>query len=111
MENMITSRYIHTGNSGLTISVCAHDKNKDRGTLVIESSSMGAFHNRLESHGNSYDGFTPEQLRDLARVFLDSAYALETGQIMYLETSPDIVSTKKVPRVTKQAEKSLSPGV
>lgn len=105
MENMIASRYIHTGNSGLTISVCAHDKNKDRGTLVIESSSMGAIHNRLESHGNSYDGFTPDQLRDLARVFLDSAHALETGQIIYLENPPAIVDDKRVRISTIAAEK------
>ncbi len=108
MKNMITSRYIHTGNSGLTISVCAHEKNSDRGTLVIESSAFGAFHNRLESHGNSYEGFTPEQLRDLARVFLDSAYALETGQLMYLEDSPSIVSAKRVATMVAGKEEGKS---
>jgi len=73
----LASRYIHTGNSGVKLSIFRDVRRVDRAELIVENSAFGAFHTELEIRGNDSKGLTSHQLRDLALMFLDSADALE----------------------------------
>lgn len=98
-ELRIDARYIHTGNSGVTITVERDVKKPTRGILKIRNGAFGAFSTEMEVRGNDYDGMTANQLRDLALLFLESAHALDEiengkdGDLMYSnESSPSIIS-------------------
>ena len=107
-ELCLGSRYIHTGNSGVTISVVRDKRSVDRATLFVESMTMGAFDTRLRIRGNDYAGFTSAQLADLSLVFLNAAYQLElTGDASFESQSPSLVDSEGKRR--GEAPKSLIP--
>jgi hypothetical protein len=98
-ELRIDARYIHTGNSGVTLTIERDVRKPTRGILKIRNGAFGAFSTEMEVRGNDYDGMTANQLRDLALLFLESAHALDEiengkdGDLMYSsESSPSIVS-------------------
>lgn len=72
-ELCLGSRYIHTGNSGVTVSVLRNVRRVDRAQVLVETQTMGAFDSCLCLNGNSYEGFTAVQLQDLALVLLNAA--------------------------------------
>jgi len=74
---VLSSRYIHTGNSGVTLTLRRDIKRTDRAELEVENGAFGAFRTSLLVRGNSYEGMTAIQLRDLALMFLDAADALD----------------------------------
>jgi hypothetical protein len=75
----LSSRYIHTGNSGVTFSVNRDVERVDRAEVTVENSAFGAFTTRMGIRGNDYKGMTAHQLRDLALMFMDAADSLDLG--------------------------------
>lgn len=90
-ELCLSSRYIHTGNSGVTISIVRDTRRIDRAEMIVENGAFGAFSTRLEVRGNDYQGMTSAQLQDLGLMFLDAAAQLDRGMEAEFETkSPHI---------------------
>jgi len=81
----LSSRYIHTGNSGVTLSIHRDVEKVDRAELVVENGAFGAFNTTLEIRGNDSDEMTSHQIRDLALMFLDAADLLENDCNIYRE--------------------------
>jgi len=113
-ELVIESRYIHTGNSGVTILVERHIKHPTKAVLKIQNGSMGAFSTEMEVRGEDYNGFTANQLRDLALVFLESAEVLDQikagkdPSFMYeREQNPSIVSANETGYHTAKISRRL----
>lgn len=99
-ELILEERYIHTGNSGVTISVERDVKRPTRAILKVKNGSHGAFSTEMEIRGNDYNGMTAIQLRDLALCFLEAAECLdiygrgEEPRYRFAEESASIVSEK-----------------
>lgn len=74
---VLSSRYIHTGNSGVTVTVRRDLVRPDRAELEVENGAFGAFHSSILVKGHDTEGMTAIQLRDLALMFLDAADALD----------------------------------
>jgi hypothetical protein len=74
---VLDSRYVHTGNSGVTIAVSRSERLPDRADLCIYFGAMGSTDMTFVSKGMDMKGYTAQQLRDLATVLLRSAYELE----------------------------------
>lgn len=74
---VLSSRYIHTGNSGVTLTVRRDLVRPDRAELEMENGAFGAFHTNFLVRGNDFSGMTAIQLRDLGLMFLDAADALD----------------------------------
>jgi hypothetical protein len=115
-ELRIDARYIHTGNSGVTLMVERDVKKPTRGILKIRNGSHGAFSTEMEIRGNDYDGMSANQLRDLALLFLESANTLDDitagkdGVLMYSnENTPSIVPVRghNTSRLSMKMEKFL----
>lgn len=76
-ELCLASRYIHTGNSGVTLTVARDVKNVDRAVLSIRNGAFGAFSTLMEVRGHESRGMSSLQLRDLALMFMDAAESLD----------------------------------
>jgi hypothetical protein len=74
---VLSSRYIHTGNSGVTLTLRRDLVRNDRAELEVENGAFGAFHTSMLVRGHDTSGMTSIQLRDLALMFLDAADALD----------------------------------
>lgn len=91
---VLDSRYVHTGNSGVTIAVSRSEKLPDRADLCISFGAMGSTDMTLVSRGSNMKGYTAQQLRDLATVLLRSAYELERPAEDQWFESPDLGSPR-----------------
>lgn len=104
---ILESRYIHTGNSGVTISVERDVQQPTRAILTIRNGAFGAFSTDMTIRGNEHDGMTATQLRDLALVFLESAELLDEikdGKPVRYQwnDSPSIIGAKHRKRKTPE---------
>jgi len=111
-ELIIESRYIHTGNSGVTISVERDVKRPTRAILKVRNGSHGAFSTEMEIRGNDYNGMCANQLRDLALIFLEGANTLDEikegkpGDFQYSnENSPSILPEDGVEEASRISRK------
>lgn len=76
----ITDRYIHTGNSGAKFTIYRDERRTDRAKIQVHIGAMGLIASSIDIIGPDsceYSGFTPDQLRDLANMFLYAANELE----------------------------------
>lgn len=76
----IADRYIHTGNSGAKISIYRDERRTNRAKMQVSIGAMGLIASSIDIVGPDsceYSGFTPDQLRDLANMFLYAANELE----------------------------------
>lgn len=90
-ELCLSSRYIHTGNSGVTLTVSRDVKKTDRAILSIRNGAFGAFSTVMEIRGNESPGMTSVQLRDLALMFMDAAENLDAEEIPVMHDTPYII--------------------
>jgi len=90
-ELCLGTRYVHTGNSGVTFNVSRDVKRVDRAILSIRNGAFGAFSTSMEVRGNDYNGMTSRQLRDLALMFMDAAAYLDEGELPLMSESADLV--------------------
>ncbi len=90
-ELCLSSRYIHTGNSGVTFSITRDVRRVDRAVVFVQNGAFGAFSTNMEIRGNDYKGLTARQLRDLALMFLDAAAYLEQGELPLTRDTPALV--------------------
>jgi len=89
----LSSRYIHTGNSGVTFTVNRDVKDVRRAEILVTNGAFGAFRTELQIRGNDHAGMTSAQLRDLALMFLDAAAELDAeAEARFEHESPSIVS-------------------
>jgi len=89
----LDSRYIHTGNSGVTIRIDRDVKRSDRAILKVENGAMGAFSTSMRISGNSLEGITSDQLRDIALCFLEAASKLDNRETSPCSHSPHVADT------------------
>jgi hypothetical protein len=87
----LSARYIHTGNSGVTLYVNRDVKRQDRAVLSITNGAFGAFSTEMKIRGNDYAGMTAPQLRDLSLMFMEAAAKLEAGDLPLMNDVPNIV--------------------
>lgn len=67
---------MHTGNSGAKVSIYRDERRTDRASLNVSISAMGLISSNIEVVGQDFDGFTADQLRDFANMFLYAANEL-----------------------------------
>lgn len=87
----LSARYIHTGNSGVTLYVNRDVKRPERAVLTVGNGAFGAFSTRMEICGNDYKGMTASQLRDLSLMFMEAASHLEDGTLPLMTDVPSIL--------------------
>lgn len=76
-ELTLVSRYVHTGNSGATLSIVRNSKRTDGAHLNLKIGAFGKISSDITVIGDEYSGFTADQLRDFAHIFLYAANELE----------------------------------
>lgn len=87
----LSARYIHTGNSGVSLYVNRDVKRPERAVLTVGNGAFGAFSTKMEICGNDYKGMTAPQLRDLSLMFMEAASHLEDGTIPLMTDVPSIL--------------------
>lgn len=103
----LSSRYIHTGNSGVTFQVVRDVERVNRAEVFIENGAFGAFSTVMEIRGNDCYGMTSHQLRDLALMFMDAAAELDSDTAQFERSSPDIVQDDGTRRRSTDLPRSL----
>lgn len=73
---VLDSRYVHTGNSGITFKVQRDIENPQKANIIISNQAMGGFSTKMKVRGVD-SGFTAQQLRDFALMFLESANSMD----------------------------------
>lgn len=73
----IAARYVHTGNSRADFEIYRNDVRSDGAHFVLKIGAMGFINSEIEVVGDEFGGFTSDQLRDLANMFLYAADQLE----------------------------------
>jgi len=106
-ELSLDSRYIHTGNSGVTIRIDRDVKRPDRAVLKIENGAMGAFSTSMKISGNSYEGMTSDQLRDIALCFLEAASNLDSRKTDLNAHAPHVADADPLDMRVSFLERSL----
>ena len=106
-ELSLDSRYIHTGNSGVTIRIDRDVKRSNRAVVKVENGAMGAFSTSMRISGNSYEGMTSDQLRDIALCFLEAASKLDNKETESSSHSPHVASADPLDMMAYSLEKGM----